>query len=244
MVSNYTKIYHQTMTELPEFIVESIDTSDETWKFFSGIQGLDGNRTRNSGIPKKFTSLATTSTIFRWKFGDQPGNPTIETTLNPYIHTFSRGGTYSVSHQSCYPCVATGTLVCSNGWCTKLIAVKELELGDSSLVALAGLAGLFIIIKEDNCCKLRDRCSEKRETCKSIKSEDTANIKECKVVEKLCTTRLKDCREKCDKAGHIWKTLPYTCLEKGGQHKEICQTIEQQKYLEKRGNTKNVNGSK
>ena len=225
------------MTDTPEFIVESIDTSDESWKFFNEIQDLNSKyvQTLNGGIPKKFTSLATTSTIFRWKFGDQPGNPTIETTVNPYIHTFGHAGTYSISHQSCYPCVATGTLVCSNGWCTKSIEVKKAkEEGNDSLVALAGLTGLFIIAKEDNCCKLRDMCSEKREICKGMKPEDTENIKACKNIEKTCTTRLKDCRKKCTEAGHTWKPLPYTCLEKGGQHKEICQTLERQKYLEKK----------
>jgi hypothetical protein len=225
------------MTDIPEFIVESIDTSDETLKFFNDIQRLDTKEihTLVSGIPKKFTSLATTSTIFRWKFGDQPGNPTIETTVNPYMHTFSHRGTYSVSHQSCYPCVATGTLICSNGWCTKLIAVeKEKEHGNDSLVALAGLTGLFIIAKEDNCCKLRDRCLEKREICKGIKPEDIENTKECKIIEKTCTTILKDCKKKCVDTGHIWKPLPYKCLEKREPYKEACQTIERQKYIEKK----------
>lgn len=222
------------MTDIPEFIVESLDVSDNSWKFFNELQGINSKyvHTLNGGIPKKFTSLATTSTIFRWKFGDQPGNPTIETTVNPYIYTYAHSGTYIISHQSCYPCAATGTLVCSNGWCTKSIEVKQAkERGDDSLVALAGLAGLFIIAKEDNCCKLRDRCSEKREICKDIKPEDIENIKECKIIEKTCTTRLKDCKKKCVETGHTWKPLPYKCLEKREPYKEACQTLERQKHV-------------
>jgi hypothetical protein len=224
------------MTDIPEFIVESIDESDETWKFFNEIQGLNSKYvTLDSGLSKKFTSSATNATIFRWKFGDQPGNPTIETTINPYIHTFSHSGTYLISHQSCYPCVATGTLVCSNGWCTKSIDVKAIgKLGNDSLIALAGLTGLFIIAKEDNCCKLRDRCAEKREICKGIKPGDIENTKECKIIEKTCTTRLKDCKKKCVETGHVWKPLPYKCIEKREPHKEACQTIEHQKYVEKK----------
>jgi hypothetical protein len=227
------------MTDIPEFIVESIDASDENWKFFNEIQRLNSKYTQtlNGGISKKFTSLATTSTIFRWDFGD---GTTIETHINPYVHTYAHSGKYSVSHQSCYPCIATGTLVCSNGWCTQLIDVKkEKEQGNNSVVALAGLTGLFIIAKEDNCCKLRDRCSEKREICRSIKPEDIENIKACKNIEKTCTTRLKDCRKKCAETGHTWKPLPYTCLEKKEPHKEVCQTIERQKYVEKKKKDKN-----
>lgn len=220
------------MTDISEFIVESIDTSDDTWKFFNDIQGLNNKeiQTLNGNIAKKFTSLATNATIFRWRFGDQPGNPIIETTVNPYIHIFDHNGTYSVSHQSCYPCIFTGTLACSNGWCTKSITVKkEVEHENDSLVALAGLAGLLFIVKEDNCCKLRDRCIEKRAICSGIKPEDVKNIKDCNSIEKICTSRLKDCKDKCTKTGHKWEPLSYKCLEKYGLHKEICQTIESRK---------------
>jgi hypothetical protein len=220
------------MTDITEFIVESIDTSDNTWKFYSNIQELNSNEIQNlnGGIAKKFTSLATNATIFRWRFGDQPGNPIIETTVNPYIYRFRRSGTYSVSHQSCYPCLSTGTLICSNGWCIKSITVQE---GKGSLVALAGLAGLFIIAKGDNCCDLRKRCAEKRAICAKIKPEDIENIKECNIIEKECTARLEDCRKKCIRTGHTWKPLPYKCIEKREPNKEICQTVEHQKRYRK-----------
>lgn len=191
------------MTDTPEFIVESIDRLDETWKFFNNIQGLKEIQTLGD-FPKKFTSLATNSTIFRWRFGDQPGNPIIETTVNPYIYTYHNSGIYNVSHQSCYPCLPTNTLVCSNGWCTKSIEVKKVAANNGPLVALAGFAGLLFIGKED-CCKLRERCEEKRSICTGIKSEDIENKKACQTIEKICTTRLKDCRNKCTKTGNKWE---------------------------------------
>jgi len=108
------------MEEISEFIVESVDTSDED--FFNDMYRLNNKKIRklDDGISKRFTGLATNATIFRWDFGD---GTSIETTENPYIHTFPRSGTYSVSHQSCYPCISTGTLTCSSGWCTKSIGV-------------------------------------------------------------------------------------------------------------------------
>lgn len=222
------------MADITEFIVESIDISDETLKFFKNIQDLNSKeiQTLNGNIVKKFTSLATNATIFRWKFGD---NPIIETTVNPYIYTFHHSGTYSVRHQSCYPCVATGTLICSNGWCTKSIEVRAVEEhGKDSIVVLAGFAGLLFIAKEDNCCKLRDRCTEQRTICTNIKPEDIENIKRCKSIEKICITRLEKCKNKCTKSGHKWEPLPYKCLGKQKPHKEICQTIEKQKYIDKK----------
>lgn len=219
------------MTDIPEFIVESIDISDETWKFFNNIQELKEIQTLGD-FPKKFTSLATNATIFRWRFGDQPGDPLIETTVNPYIHIFHNSGTYSVSHQSCYPCLSTGTLVCSNGWCTKSIEVK-VEHNNGPIVALAGFAGLLFIAKEDNCCKFVKRYDDKEAICASIKSEDIKSIKECRTIESICQTRLEDCRNKCTKTGHAWKPLPYKCIEKHEPFREICQTIENKKYIEK-----------
>jgi hypothetical protein len=112
------------MTDITEFIVESIDASDDAWKFFSETQRLDNKKGRSlssiGGIPKRLTSLATNATIFRWKFGD---GSSIDTNENPHIHLFPTSGTYSISHQSCYPCPSTGTLICSNGWCTKSIGL-------------------------------------------------------------------------------------------------------------------------
>ena len=221
------------MTDIPEFIVESIDISEESLKFFNNIQDLKEIQTL-AHIPKLFTSLATNATIFRWRFGDQPGNPIIETTVNPYIHIYSHNGTYSVSHQSCYPCLATNSLVCSNGWCTKSIEVEkaEKEHEDDSLMALAGLTGFFILIKGEDCCDIRKKCAEQRKICASIKPDDIKNIKECKIIEKKCTTKLEDCRIKCIKTGHTWKPLPYSCIEKREPHKEICQKIEhEERYI-------------
>src|SRR3972149_7651182 len=128
------------LSELSEFIVEPIDKSDITLKFFDDIQKsnskqvqhLSNEENYNGHIPKKFTSMATNATIFRWKFGDMHNNPIIETTVNPYIHKFERAGTYLVSHQSCYPCTITGTLICSDGWCTKTIIVEE-EIGAGAI---------------------------------------------------------------------------------------------------------------
>lgn len=133
------------MTDIPEFIVESVDIPDETLKFFNDIQKLNSKETQalNGGIPKRFTSLATTSTIFRWKFGDEISNPTVETTINPYIHTFPANGTYLVSHQSCYPCLVTGTLICSNDWCTKSIDVYEVT-GNASFTSTPAGARIWI----------------------------------------------------------------------------------------------------
>lgn len=181
--------------------------------------------------------MATNATIFRWNFGEI-SNQIVETTLNPYIHNFHGPGTYNVSHQSCYPCASTNQLVCSNGWCTKSVIIVS-PSDNGVLVATAGLFGLFIIAKEDNCCKFRDRCVEKREICKNIKPEDNENIKACKIIEKKCATRLKDCKKKCADTGHIWKPLPYTCLQKREPHKEICQIIDNKKYIEKKKKDQN-----
>ena len=122
--------------DISEFIVESIDISDDTWKFSDIIRELSDKEIQliNSGlgIPKMFTSLATNATIFRWRLGDTIENPTIETTSNPYIHIYQTSGTYSVSHQSCYPCPSTGTLLCSNGWCTKSLAIGVIPINITS----------------------------------------------------------------------------------------------------------------
>lgn len=110
------------MEDISEFIVESVDIPEETLEFSNGMHRPNDKKIRNlnGSIAKRFTSMATNATIFRWNFGD---NTSIETTENPYIHTYSRSGTYSVSHQSCYTCPSTGTLLCSNGWCTKSVGL-------------------------------------------------------------------------------------------------------------------------
>ncbi len=225
------------MTDIPEFTVESIDASDETWKFLNEIQKLNSKtfRTLDGGVAKKFTSLATNATIFRWKFGDQPGNPTIETTLNPYIHTFYQGGTYNISHQSCYPCLSTGTLTCSNGWCTKQIEVEEeVEHRNDALIATAGLIGLFIISKPEECCDIRDKCSEILEKCDNIRPGHIKNNKTCISIQESCNNKLKDCKKRCIDTHNQWEDSTNTCLKKGRINEEECQTIENRKRYKKR----------
>lgn len=221
------------MSYISEFIVEPVDESDNIWKFFNNTKKLDDeNQNPHARFAKKFTSMATNATIFRWKFGDQSGNPTIETTLNPYIHRFHGPGTYDVSHQSCYPCIQTGTLVCSNGWCTKTIAIIP-PSGDDGLVALAGLAGLFIIAKSHDCCDIRKRCMERLATCESMKPEGIENKKVCVSIRELCEERLKDCKKKCIKTHNQWDDSHERCHEKDMSHNVICQTIEQQKNIKR-----------
>lgn len=134
----------------------------------------------NGGIRKKFTSLATTSTIFRWRFGDTHQNPIIETTENPYYHTFHDAGTYFINHQSCYPC--GGQLVCSNGWCTKSITITP-PGKDLTGLAIAGMFG-FLIFKGIDC-------------------EDRGTKKECDELKDYCqwVEKEKKCARKC-KEGH------------------------------------------
>ena len=155
------------MLSIDEFIVEDIDRE---------IQGLNG------GFRKKFTSLATTSTIFRWRFGDTHQNPIIETTENPYYHTFREAGTYIVNHQSCYPC---GTqLTCSNGWCTKSIYIAP-PGKDLSALAVGSIFG-FLIFKGIECEDrgTKEECDELREYCQWVVKEKKC-VKKCKEGYKL-----------------------------------------------------------
>ena len=223
------------MTHTSEFIVEQID-NEETLKFFEEIQRANDKQTKTliqpedygGHLPKKFTSMATNATTFRWKFGDKPGNPTIETTVNPYIHRFINPGTYEISHQSCYACPSTGTLTCSTGWCTKTITVIE-EHGIGSLVAL-GIGGLFLAISRgDNCCTLRRECEESRRMCNTTRPEDIKDKEKCKSTKELCTTKLESCRVKCINTGNDWESSSYKCHEKNKPVREICQIIENKK---------------
>lgn len=157
-----------TILEDPLFSVKDADFIIEN----ISIKSLNG------GINKKFTSLATNATLFRWQFGDTYQNPIIETTENPYYHTFREKGTYPVSHQTCI-----GPTCCS-GWCTKSIDVQPIkdETGQK-FIAMMGLSGfLFFIGKEKECkdhktrkdcikygCewdKEENKCNEKKETRK------------------------------------------------------------------------------
>ncbi len=220
------------MSYTSEFIVGSVDPSDEIWKFFNGVQKLDDDENQEDQDPhgrfaKKFTSLATNATIFRWKFGDQHGNPIVETTINPYIHRFHGPGTYTISHQSCYPCISTGTLICSNGWCTQTVTITAGEPG--TIMLGAGLFGLLFIAKSDDCCEIRKRCMEKLSQCDRVKPEDTENKNACKSIRELCNDRLKDCKIKCIKTDHQWDDTHNRCHEKYKSHEVVCQKIERRK---------------
>ncbi len=214
------------MTYTSEFIVEPVDTSDDAWRFLKNIQDSDSRKILNlgGGIDKKFTSLATNATIFRWRFGDKPNNPIVETTINPYIHTYKKSGTYLVSHQSCYPCVPTGELACSNGWCTQSIEIVVPKGGDILLTS-AGILGLFIIAKREDCCELRRKCGQVKKVCRTVKPEDIKNTEKCKSLEESCRIKLRDCRIKCIHTGYEWKKSYSQCYDKKDPKKEICQTI-------------------
>lgn len=124
----------------------------------------------NGGIKKKFTSLATNATIFRWKFGDEK-NPTIyfETTENPIYHTYKYKGTYTVSHQSCYPCIPIDALICSVGWCIKTIEVLPPKPPIIPLL-LFGLLGLIALRKRCDELKTKKECDKYKE-CQWIAKE-------------------------------------------------------------------------
>jgi hypothetical protein len=144
------------------------------------VYGEPHNQILNGGFTKKFTSLATTSTIFRWMFGDTHQNPIIETTENPYYHTFREAGTYTINHQSCYPCGEQ--LVCSNGWCTKSITITP-PGKDLTALAIGSMFGFLIF--------------------KGIECEDRKTKKECNKVKDYCqwVEKEKKCTRKC-KEGH------------------------------------------
>lgn len=113
-------------TYIPSFIVNDIET-----------QSLNG------GITKKFTSLATNATMFRWKFGD---GKELETTENPTYHTYTKTGTYAINHQTCI-----GPACCS-GWCIQTIQVGRIDETNKRFLTMMGLTGfLFIIGKEKEC---------------------------------------------------------------------------------------------
>lgn len=153
-------IYDLSLT-IPEFIIENV-TED------TDIQSLNG------GIKKKFTSLTINATIFRWKFGDEKYPITyLETTENPVYHTYKEKGIYNVSHQSCYPCVTTGTLICSTEWCGKTIEVVPLKPPLYPWLFIGGFFGLLLISKEkcetietkDECIKERCKWSDRDKIC-------------------------------------------------------------------------------
>lgn len=117
--------YVYNMTSLPSFVIEEVN-----------VKSLNG------GIQKKFTSLATTATSFKWDFGD---SSTLETTENPIYHTYVNKGTYTIGHQTC---AYTG---CCSGWCYKSIQVQP--PGKDNFLMMMGLLGFVFLISEDKCKK-------------------------------------------------------------------------------------------
>lgn len=123
----------------------------------------------NGGVIKKFTSLATTATKFRWKFGDTQQNPIIETTENPHYHTFREAGTYIINHQSCYYC--GGQEICSNGWCTQSITITP-PGKDLTALAIGSIFG-FLVFKGTDCepRNTKETCEELRDYCRWVEKE-------------------------------------------------------------------------
>lgn len=149
---------------IPKFIVEDI-TEDTN---VTDIQSLNG------GIKKKFTSLVTNATIFRWKFGDETDPATyLETIENPIYHIYREKGIYNVSHQSCYPCIITGTLACSIEWCIKTIEVLPPKPPLYPWLFIGGFFGLLLISREkcetietkEECIKEQCKWSDKDKRC-------------------------------------------------------------------------------
>lgn len=155
-IQQLTQQTQSVMLLVGQFIIEDVREESHT-------------QTLNGGVIKKFTSLATTSTIFRWTFGDTHQNPIIETTENPYYHTFREAGTYIIGHQSCYPC--GGQLVCSNGWCTQSITITS-PGKDLSALAAAGIFG-FLVFKGTDCepRNTKETCEELIDYCRWIEKE-------------------------------------------------------------------------
>lgn len=96
----------------------------------------------NGGIKKKFMSLASIATSFKWDFGD---SHTLETTENPIYHTYANKGIYTIGHQTC---AYTG---CCSGWCYQSIDVQP--PGRDKFWAFMGLAGFVFLASEEKCKK-------------------------------------------------------------------------------------------
>lgn len=139
---NENFIVQEPIVTTPLFITEDISKD---------LQSL------NSGITKKFTSLASTAIIFKWDFGD--GN--IETTYtNPFTHTYINPGTYIVRHQACI-LDAECCYINSLPWCEQTITVAPPPTGPSmgGVLMFGGLLGFMFMT--------RNKC------------EDYGNNKEC-----------------------------------------------------------------
>lgn len=132
------------VTSLPSFTIEEVN-----------IKSLD------DGIKKKFTSLATTATSFKWNFGDSYA---LETTENPIYHTYISKGTYTVGHQTC------AYVGCCSEWCYKSI---DIQLpGKDKFWAMMGLAGFVFLASEDKCKKGYEPIITKDKKRKCVKKEE------------------------------------------------------------------------
>ncbi len=129
---------------IPSFTIEEIN-----------IKSLNG------GITKKFMSLASTATSFKWNFGD---THTLETTENPIYHTYVNRGTYTVSHQTC---AYTG---CCSGLCTQSIDVQP--PGRDKFWAFMGLAGFVFLASEEKCKKGYEHIITRDKKRKCVKREE------------------------------------------------------------------------
>lgn len=145
--------------QIPEFIPEFLIENDDI------IKSLNGK------ITKKFTSLETRGTLFRWKFGD---GFELETTENPIYHEYKKKGLYIVSHQSCI-----GPLCCS-GWCIKSIDITPKPPWAS--LAIGGFL-FFLLIKKE--CEKEDNV----EDCLKHKCNKEVYCCEWKTKEKKCVEK-------------------------------------------------------
>lgn len=118
-----TRIYN--VANVPSFTIEEIN-----------IKSLNG------GITKKFMSLASTATSFKWDFGD---THTLETTENPIYHTYVNKGTYTIGHQTCT------YIGCCSGWCYQSVDVQPPRR--DKFWAFMGLAGFVFLASEEKCKK-------------------------------------------------------------------------------------------
>lgn len=113
------------VTSLPSFTIEEVN-----------IKSLNG------GIQKKFTSMATTATSFKWDFGD---SHTLETAENPIYHTYTTKGIYTIGHQTC------AYIGCCSGWCYKSVSVQP--PGRDHFLEMMGIAGFVFVIAKEKCKK-------------------------------------------------------------------------------------------
>lgn len=177
------------------------------------VEDLNAQSLNGSKFTKKFTSLASTATIFRWDFGD---GEDLETSDNPIYHSYDHAGKYDVGHQSCI-----GPLCCS-GWCVKTIKVLPPSAAAPALL-FGGLGFMFLAAKRD--CEAYDNkkdCEEARlylengkPRCRVPKPEEKLKEKRkpcCDWIEK--DKKDKKCVPRCE-TGYERKIIKnkYTCIK-------------------------------